>query len=77
MGLRGQVSFLMAHGHPEARLYPVPMVWTEVRLVHERMNKELAANASLTQLVVASILSKKAAAKLKERLKDLMGGQYG
>lgn len=74
MGLRRQVSFLMDHGHPAARLYPVPMVWTEVRLVQERMNQEVASNASLTQLVIASILSKKAGAKLKKRLSELTGG---
>ncbi len=64
----------MDHGHPKARFYPVPMVWTEVRLVRERMNQELASDASLTQLVIASILSKKAGAKLKKRLSELARG---
>ncbi len=64
----------MDHGHPAARLYPVPMVWMEVKLVRERVNQELASNASLTQLVIASILSKKAGSKLQKRLKDLAGG---
>jgi hypothetical protein len=63
----------MDHGHTEARLYPVPMVWMEVSLVRERLNQEIASNASLTQLVIGSILSKKAGAKLKERLRDLVG----
>jgi hypothetical protein len=64
----------MDHGHPKARFYPVPMVWSEVKLVQERANQELASSASLTQLVIASILSKKAGAKLKKRLSELTGG---
>lgn len=63
----------MDHGHTEARLYPVPMVWMEVMLVRERVNRELASSASLTQLVIGSMLSKKAQAKLKERLRELVG----
>lgn len=63
----------MDHGHPEARLYPVPMVWMEVSIVRKRVNQELASSASLDQMVIASILSKQAGGKLKQRLKDLMG----
>lgn len=63
----------MAHGHSEARNYPVPVVWTEVTLVQERANGLLASEISLLQLAVHSVLSKDAGAKLKKRLKDLVG----
>lgn len=64
----------MDHGHTSARLYPLPVVWSEVKIVRDRLNQEIASNASLTQLVIASILSKKAGGKLQKRLKDLIGG---
>lgn len=64
----------MANGHPEARLYPVPRVWTEVRIVRQRLNMELANNAVLTRMAIVSVLDKKAAGQFKKRIKDLTGG---
>lgn len=64
----------MAHGHPEARHYPVPMVWTETRLVRRRVNRELANNAVLTQLVIGSALSKDANKALQKQIKRLNEG---
>lgn len=61
----------MAQGHPDARHYPVPMLWTEMRIVRTRVNKEMADQAALTQMVIASVLSKKGAEALKKQLRAL------
>lgn len=61
----------MAHGHTEARHYPVPMVWTEVRIVRKRLNRELAESAIFTQLAMLSAQSKKAAGLFKKQIKKL------
>lgn len=71
MGLREMVSLLLAHGHPEARRYPVPMLWTETRLVRQRVNRELANSTILTQMAINSVLSEKAGKALTKRIKKL------
>ncbi|AWY09488.1 tail protein [Ruegeria phage vB_RpoS-V16] len=65
-------SLLMAHGHPEARHYPVPMLWTETRIVRQRVNREFANQAVLTQMAVGSILSKEAGKAFNRRIKQLL-----
>ena len=72
MGLREQVSLLVAHGHPEARRYPVPMLWTETRIVRSRLNRDLANSAVLTQMAILSVLSKKAGKAFDKRVKKLL-----
>ena len=62
----------MANGHPEARDYPVGMVWDEATLVVERQNANHATQAVLTQLAVSSMLSKKGGKEFKRVLKELM-----
>jgi len=61
----------MAHGHPEARHYPVPMLTSEARIVRQRINRKTATEAVLTQLAVSSILSKKAAKAFEKQIKKL------
>lgn len=63
----------MAHGHIEARHYPVPLLWQETKIVRQRVNRELATEAVLTQMAVASILSKKAGDAFDKRIRTLMG----
>lgn len=72
MGLREMVNLLQAHGHPEARHYPVPMLWTETRIVRNRVNREMANTAVLTQLAVSSILSKEAGKAFEKHVKSLL-----
>jgi hypothetical protein len=67
------VSLLQAHGHPEARYYPVPYLWAETRIVRRRVNRDLANNAILTQMAVGSILSEKAGKAFQKRIKELTG----
>ena len=68
------MSLLLDHGHPQARLYPIGMVWEESALVVERMNREAASNTTLLQLAAGSLLSKDAAKQLKKTLKELLSG---
>lgn len=64
----------MAHGHPEARHYPVPMLSNEAAIVVNRLNREHATNAVLTQMAVSSVLSKKAGKQFEKRIKQLNEG---
>lgn len=73
-GLRKQVSLLLDHGHTEARFYPLSMVWDEVAIVVERLNREEASRATLIQLAGASIMSKKGSALFKKVIKELNNG---
>lgn len=68
MGLREKVSLLMTHGHAQARHYPVPMLWTEVRFVVRRENKRHATEAILTQMAINSALSAKGGKRFKEQI---------
>lgn len=56
--MRRQVSLLLANGHPEAPHYPVHRVWEEAELVTARLNHTMVTEAILTQMAVASLLSK-------------------
>lgn len=64
----------MAHGHPEARHYPVPMMTREARIVRKRVNGQIATEAVLTQLAIGSILSKKAGKAFEKQVKKLNEG---
>ena len=73
MGLREQVSLLLAHGHPDARFYPVPKLWTETRLVRKRVNHEIATTATLTQMAINAALSDKGAKAFTAQIKQMTG----
>lgn len=61
----------MANGHPEARHYPLGMVYDEAALVEERENGRIVTEAMLLQTAVASILSKKAKSAFTKQIKSL------
>ena len=67
------VSLLQANGHPEARYYPVPNLWTETRIVRRRLNRDLANTAVLTQMAISAVLSKEGGKAFEKRLKQLSG----
>lgn len=71
MGLREMANFLAAQGHPEARFYPLPVLWLEARMARRRINREMASEATLLRLAVASVLSKKAGSQFKDEIKRL------
>lgn len=62
---------MLAHGHTEARHYPVPMLWMETKLVTNRLNQDFATTALLTQMAVAGVLSKEAGKAFDKRIKTL------
>ena len=70
-GLRETASLLQDHGHPEARRYPLPMLWKEAEIVRRRLNRDYATTAVLTQLAVAGLLSEKAGGAFREQIKKL------
>lgn len=72
-GVRRQISLLLSEGHADARYYPIGMVWDEAKLVVERRNRQFATEALLTQLAVASLLSKKEAKEFSKQIKRLNG----
>lgn len=71
MGLRRQVSLLLAHGHSDAGDYPLGMLWLESQLVVERLNQQAVTQAVLLQLAVSSILSKKGGTEFKKTINKL------
>lgn len=70
-GLGRMTSLCQAHGHIEARRYPVPMLWKETRLVRERVNRDLANSAILTQMAIASVLTKEGGKAFNKHMRSL------
>lgn len=69
--MRSQVSLLLAHGHPDARRYPVGLVWDEASMVISRINGMMATEAVLLQTAVSSILSKESGEHFNKLVKQL------
>jgi hypothetical protein len=63
----------MAHGHPHARRYPLGFMMDEAALVVERVNNGHATQATLLQMAVSGVLSKKANKAFQEQIKNLIG----
>ena len=68
------VSLCMAHGHPNARHYPLPMLWVEALLIRRRVNGLMATEAVLVQMAAASVISKKAGKAFEKRVKAMTKG---
>jgi len=49
----------MAEGHPQARKYPLAMLWTEAELARERINAQLATEATLMHQVGIAVTAPK------------------
>jgi hypothetical protein len=62
---------LLDHGHPEARYYPLGMLYDESNLVRERANGRIVTEAQLLQMAVASILSKESRKEFAKTTKRL------
>ena len=65
------MSLCLANGHPQARFYPLGMLYDEATLISSRENNRIVTEASLFQLAVGSILSKDSAKEFTKRLTDL------
>lgn len=83
MGVRKQVSLLLAHGHPHALRYPVSMVFVEASIVASRIGVQMATQTSLLKMALSSIPNMnvkpagttRAAKELAELLKDMLDGE--
>lgn len=64
----------MDHGHPDARFYPLGMVWEEAQLVVDRINHEAASNTALLQIAGSAVMGKQGMQLLKKVLKELTSG---
>lgn len=56
-GLRGQLSLLLAHGHPRANEYPVGLLWEESQLVVERVNRQQVTEAVILHQIMMTAVS--------------------
>lgn len=61
----------MAHGHADARRYPLGMLADETSIVIERVNGATVTEASLLQNAVHGILSKKARDAFDKAIRSL------
>jgi len=67
------VSLLIAHGHPQANRYPLPMVSAEARLVVERINRETVNESIMLRKAISSVLSEAGGKDFNEAVEDLNG----
>lgn len=65
----------MAEGHTMAMSYPLGFMWTEVKIVRQRLSSSVKMQALIQQSVIASVLNSKTGGKaLKELLDGLDDG---
>jgi hypothetical protein len=70
--LREEVSLLLDHGHPSARLYPLCEVWIEADIVRRRVNRLLKTRAALTFAALADVNAvKKGRSLFQAAMKEL------
>jgi hypothetical protein len=66
----------MAAGHPEARDYPLGLLFDEAELVSERKNHDMATIALLTDLAISKqpnqMVKHQSTAKTARRFNDLI-----
>ncbi len=70
--VRGIVSLLLDHGHPESRRYPLGMLMDETLLVNRRVNNSHVTAATLLQGAVSGVLSKKANKDFQKQINRLL-----
>jgi hypothetical protein len=65
---------LLAEGHSDARCYPIAVVWSEARIVRQRLVDRRRNYALDMQTVIASVLSKEGGKRLSKHLKEMDDG---
>ena len=70
-GLRRDVSYLIAEGHPNASQYPLAFLWSEVRIAKQREAVRLQQHFVLMQMTIGSMFDKKMSKLLQQHLKGL------
>jgi len=69
------VSLLLANGHTNAWRYPLGMLQDEVRLVHQRQDKQAACAMSGMYMAVAALLDSNAVRTFNDKIKELTHGE--
>lgn len=68
-------SLLLSEGHPNARRYPVAMVWREAEICRARLNNRHVTESLLMQACIGGILGgKKGSDVYAKMIKDLNRG---
>lgn len=62
----------MAHGHPEARFYPLGMLSDETNICVRRVNNGHVTDATLLQQAVSGVLSKKANKQFQKTISKIL-----
>lgn len=65
------MSLLLEAGHPEARHYPLGMLYDESNLVIERRNASIVTDSQLRNLSAMGVFSKKARTEFSKQVKLL------
>lgn len=65
------MSLLLSEGHAHAQSYPLALVWSEARLVRQRLAFRRRQETALMQMAIASVFDKKAGQQLAKLLKRL------
>ena len=65
------MSLLLAEGHAHAPHYPLAVVWSEVRIVRQRLAFRRRQETSLMQMVIGSVLDSKSGKRLAKILRRL------
>lgn len=65
------MSFLTSQGHPDAKHYPLCILWHEVDIARSRVREEAVTEALLIQAAVGSLLDKKGAENFQKLLKKM------
>lgn len=65
------MSLLLAEGHAAAQHYPLAVVWSEARLVRQRLAFRRRQETALMQLCIASVFDQKASKQLAKLLRRL------
>ena len=70
------MALLVSEGHTHARRYPVCIVWTEATIAQQRVNAQMAADATLMHQVVMTVMGgKESFDALRNTLKGLSNGE--
>lgn len=68
------MSLLLASGHPDAWSYPLGMLQDEVRLIHQRQDRQTASSMNGMYMAVAALLDSSAVRTFNDRIKELTNG---
>jgi hypothetical protein len=62
---------LMAQGHPEARHYPLWMLWSDATIARNRVTQQMVTEAVVLQTAIGALLGKAGHKAWKDLVKQL------